>query len=156
MKVIDMYRAVENTPDWGKSTEAMLHVFDHVLMDMKEYDHDMYCDVKMDLYTAVNGYHFNKELLHEAVEHMENDNGTISPKWSVEETTQVGKNAGIMFVGFNEYDWNYVMNMVYSDYCEVLGDNVASYIKIAEKFIHDKDAPDGKPLRYYMCMKYAN
>lgn len=45
------------------------------------------------------------------------------------------------------------MNMIYSDYCEVLGDNVTSYVRMAHKFLNDKDAPDGKALRYAMCMK---
>lgn len=60
---------------------------------------------------------------------------------------------GISFRDFNEYDWNYAMNMIYSDYCEVLGDNVTSYVRMAHKFLNDKDAPDGKALRYAMCMK---
>ena len=60
---------------------------------------------------------------------------------------------GVSFRDFNEYDWNYAMNMIYSDYCEVLGDNVTSYVRMAHKFLNDKDAPDGKALRYAMCMK---
>ena len=48
---------------------------------------------------------------------------------------------------------NMLMNMIYSDYCEMLGDNVTSYVRMAHKFLNDKDAPDGKALRYAMCMK---
>lgn len=32
-------------------------------------------------------------------------------------------------------------------------DNVTSYVRMAHKFLNDKDAPDGKALRYAMCMK---
>ena len=48
------------------------------------------------------------------------------------------------------------MNMIYSDYCEVLGDNVTSYVRMAHKFLNDKDAPDGKALRYAICKKTTN
>lgn len=34
-----------------------------------------------------------------------------------------------------------------------VGSNVASYVKMANKFLKDKDAPEGKALRYYMAMK---
>ena len=72
----------------------------------------------------------------------------------VMETTQVANSSGIKFDKFNEYDWNYVMNMIYSDYVSILGSNVSSYAKMSEKFLMDKDAPDGKALRYAMAMKY--
>lgn len=72
----------------------------------------------------------------------------------VMETTQVANSSGVKFDKFNEYDWNYVMNMIYSDYVSILGSNVSSYAKMAEKFLMDKDAPDGKALRYAMAMKY--
>lgn len=79
---------------------------------------------------------------------------TITEEWTVMETTQVANSSGIKFDKFNKYDWNYVMNMIYSDYVSILGSNVSSYAKMAEKFLMDKDAPDGKALRYAMAMKY--
>lgn len=148
-----MYQSIKDTPKWNEGTEKIIHTFDKVLGMIKEAHPDKYKDIKNDLYVAVNGYHFNEDMLKDTLSTMINDDGTKAPKWSVAETTTVGKTAGISFVKFNEYDWNYVMNMIYSDYCMVLGDNVASYIKMSEKFLNDKDAPEGKAMKYAMCMK---
>lgn len=96
---------------------------------------------------AINGYFayvFTTTIVEE----------TITEEWTMMETTQVANSSGIKFDKFNEYDWNYVMNMIYSDYVSILGSNVSSYAKMAEKFLMDKDAPDGKALRYAMAMKY--
>ena len=60
---------------------------------------------------------------------------------------------GISFDKFNKYDWNYVMNMIYSDYYGAIGNNTESYVKVAKKFTMDKDAPEGKALKYYIAMK---
>lgn len=73
--------------------------------------------------------------------------------WTLNETNPIANSNGISMKTFNQYNWDYVMTMTYSDYCEVLGDNTTSYIKIAHKFLNDKDAPDDKALRYYMCMR---
>ena len=59
----------------------------------------------------------------------------------------------IRFTNFNEYDWNYVMNMMYSDYYGAVPNDVNSYIRLAVKFLEDKDAKEGKAYCYYMAMK---
>jgi hypothetical protein len=41
------------------------------------------------------------------------------------------------------------MNMVYSDYYGAVPNEVANYVKLAEAFLHDKDAPKGKAFLYY-------
>ena len=60
---------------------------------------------------------------------------------------------GIPFDKFNKYDWNYVMNIIYSDYYGSIGNSIDSYFKIAKKFLMRKDAPEGKALKYYIAMK---
>lgn len=45
------------------------------------------------------------------------------------------------------------MNMLYSDYVSIFGNNAAYYVKMADKFLNDKDAPKGKTLKYYMSLK---
>ena len=87
------------------------------------------------------------------VEEMHNEDGTIGGHWTVEQTEQVAMQYGISFDKFNKYDWNYVMNMIYSDYYGAIGNNTESYVKVAKKFIMDKDAPEGKALKYYIAMK---
>lgn len=150
MSMKKMYQQAMSHP---QVIEKMMEDFD-IVMDIIKVEHpDRYQDIKTNLYILVNGYHFDEDTLNDIYEDMVNDDGSRVPKWSVEETNSVARSNGISFRDFNEYDWNYAMNMIYSDYCEVLGDNVTSYVRMAHKFLNDKDAPDGKALRYAMCMK---
>lgn len=150
MSIKHMYQQAMNHPE---VIEKMMEDFD-IVMDIIKVEHpERYRDIKTNLYILVNGYHFDEDTLNDIYEDMVNDDGSRVPKWSVEETNSVARSNGISFRDFNEYDWNYAMNMIYSDYCEVLGDNVTSYVRMAHKFLNDKDAPDGKALRYAMCMK---
>ena len=154
MTVYEMYKEVENTPKWADTTEKIMKSYDKTLKRIEKQHPEIYEDIKRDLYICVNGYHFDERLLKEAYSKMINDNGTKAPKWSVAETTSVANSNGIQFLNFNEYDWNYVMNMIYSDYYDILKDSLMNYIQMANKFLNDKDAPDGKALRYYLAMEY--
>lgn len=148
-----IYEEVKTKTNANKVMDDVICTMDEFLNEFKEAHPDKYSILKNKLYIATNGYHFNESILEDALEHMINDDGTKGAKWSLNETNSVANSNGVSMKNFNQYDWNYVMNMVYSDYCEVLGDNTTSYIKLAHKFLNDKDAPDGKALRYYMCMK---
>ena len=99
------------------------------------------------------GKHFSDWMLKRATEKMINEDGTVGPHWSVEQTTAVAKNNGVNFVKFNEYDWNYVMNMIYSDYYGAVSNDVNAYVRLAVKFIDDKDAKEGKAFCYYLAMR---
>lgn len=153
MHIYEMYMGAKKMQGFEQKLDSMVKCFDKMVEDMKYTHPEIYCDIMDKIYVAINGYHFNKEKLDDCYKTMINDDGSKAPKWTVEETNSVARNNGISFKNFNEYDWNYVMNMIYSDYCEVLGDNVTSYVKMANKFLHDKDAPDGKAMIYAMCMK---
>lgn len=58
--------------------------------------------------------------------------------------------SGIAFEHYNEYDWNYVMNMMYSDFYGAISNDTSAYVKLAKKWLEDKDAVDGKALCYYL------
>ena len=45
------------------------------------------------------------------------------------------------------------MNMIYSDYYGAVSNDVSTYVKLAKKFLMDKDAKEGKALCYYLAMK---
>ena len=138
-----------------EATHEQLKGFAYDVFDMlkRTVDEDVYDDIEMELYKDVYGCHFTKWLLDKALCCMSNEDGTKGGHWTVEQTTSVAKNAGITFEHFNEYDWNYVMNMVYSDYYKQGGTNTNFYIEMAKSFLMDKDAPKGKALRYYLAMK---
>ena len=139
-----------------EATHEQLKGFAYDVFDMlkRTVDDEVYEDIEMELYKDVHGCHFTKWLLEKALCCMENEDGTKGGHWTVEQTTGVAKNNGISFEFFNEYDWNYVMNMVYSDYYKTGGGNTNFYVELAKSFLMDKDAPKGKALKYYLAMKY--
>ena len=138
-----------------EATHEQLKNFAYRAFDMikRTVDEETYDDIEMILYKDVYGCHFNKWLLEKALCCMVNEDGTEGGHWTVEQTTSVAKNANFTFDHFNEYDFNYVMNMVYSDYYKAGGGNTNFYLELAKAFLMDKDAPKGKALKYYLAMK---
>mgnify|MGYP006988931896 CR=1 FL=1 len=118
--------------------------------ELKTRDYEMYEELEEDLYKEIYGCHFSEWMLEKALCKMKNEDGTTGGHWDVSTTTQVANNNGIVFDKFNEYDWNYVMNMFYSDYYRVIGNDTSAYVKLSKAFLEDKDAPEGKAYRYYL------
>lgn len=135
------------------SLEVMRGFMDKAFDELKVKDYEMYEELELDLYKEMYGCHFNEWLLNKALSNLENEDGTTGYHWDLGTTTQVAKNNGIEFNHFNEYDWCYTMNMLYSDYYKVVGNDANTYVKMAKAFLCDKDAPKGKALKYYMAMK---
>lgn len=120
---------------------------------LKIADKELYDDLMDGLYVLVFGEHFNEETAKEAVSCMVNDDGTTGEHWNIEETTAVAKQNNIVFGNFNQFDWYYTLNMVYSDFSKVFGSNTEMYIKVAKSWLEDKDAPKGKAYKYYKMTK---
>ena len=135
------------------SFEQLKDFVDYSLCKLKYKDYEMYEELELELYKKAYGYHFNSWMLEKALKHMVNEDGTSGAHWDLEQTTSVAKNNGITFSHFNEYDWCYVMNMIYSDYYGSIPNDTSVYIKMARKFLEDKDAEEGKAFRYYIAMK---
>ena len=136
------------------SLEQLKKFVDWSLCELKYKDYEMYEELEHELYITVYGHHFNEWELKKALEHMENEDGTVGGHWTLEETNSVARQHGIEFVHMNQYDFNYVMNMMYSDFYGSVPNETSSYVKLAKKFLQDKDAPDGKALKYYLAMKH--
>ena len=136
------------------ATEEQLREFTDDAMSMiKETHYDLYEDLEMYLYKELYGNHFSDWLLDKATKTMVNEDGTTGAHWTLEQTTNVARQSGITFDKFNEYDWNYVLNMIYSDYYGAVPNDTTIYVKMARKFLDDKDAKEGKALCYYLSMK---
>ena len=135
------------------SDEILREFVTDALSMLKETDKKAYEDLEIYLYKMVYGCHFNEWLLEKALNDMQNEDSTKGMHWSLTETTNVAKDFGISFDRFNEYDWSFVINMLYSDYYGSVPNDVSTYVKMAKKFLEDKDAPDGKALKYYLAMK---
>lgn len=136
------------------ANEMQLREFvDDALSMIKETNHDLYETLEMYLYKELYGCHFNEWLLECAVSNMINEDGTAGPHYNLDQSNVIARQHGITFEHFNEWDWNYVLNMIYSDYYGSVTNENANYAKLARKFIEDKDAPKGKAFHYYFAMK---
>lgn len=90
-----------------------------------------------------------------AVENFKNVDGTEGAHWSVEQIDDVIRQYGIKCIGFNRWDLYFVMNMLYSDYYNVLGSDTATYVKMSKAWFEDPDVSEGKAYRYYMQVAKA-
>lgn len=120
---------------------------------LKETNPETYATLEMHLYKELYGCHFNDWLLEKATSTMDNEDGSVGKHWSLNDTNQVARQYNISFDTFNEYDWNYTINMIYSDYYGAVPNELGTYVKIAHKFLKDKDAEPGKALKYYLTFK---
>ena len=135
------------------ATDEQLREFvDDALGMIKETNHPLYEELEMHLYKEIYGKHFNDWMLEKAVFNMVNEDGTRGAHWTLDQTNSVAKQQGVVFDKYNEYDFNYVMNMIYSDYYGAVPNDTSNYVKLAIKFLDDKDAKEGKALCYYLAM----
>lgn len=135
------------------SDEILREFVTDELSMLKETDKQVYDDLELFLYKMVYGCHFNEWLLEKALDEMSNEDGTKGGHWTINETKQVADELGFHSNKYNDYDFSYTMNMMYSDYYGSVPNDVSMYAKMAKKFLEDKDAPEGKALKYYLAMK---
>ena len=122
--------------------------------ELKERMPELYKEMEEDLYESIYGHHFTAWKYDCAVSELANQDGSKGAHWSVSDVTSVVRAKGISLSGYNEYDFAYVMNMLYSDYYGSVPDSVDTYLKMAKAFLEDKDAPEGKAYRYYKAMRH--
>ena len=127
----------------------MTEQFDRLKMLMPE----LYEDMEEDLYEHIHGHHFTEWKYECAVSKLENQDGTKGPHWTVNKIIDYAKSLGIEFTHFNEWDFAYAANVMYSDYYNAVPNNVEVYMKMAKAFLTDKDAPSGKAYLYYKAMQ---
>jgi hypothetical protein len=87
---------------------------------------------------------------------LQNEDGTIGPHWTKEQTTQVMKQKN---VDCDPTDFYIAMNMIYSDYYNAAkkanANNVDFYVNMAKAFLDDKDvgAEDKLSAYYHYIVK---
>ena len=112
----------------------------------RQYEHDYAEDKPMHL-TKKDFKHWEKKI--------ENADGTMGRKWSKEQIMPIAQQLGIKFADFTEDDYVMTMNMLYSDYCKVLGADGVMYGKLAKAFLEDDDfegTGSEKLALYYHCI----
>lgn len=116
---------------------------------------------KLERYEQMYGPHFTEECAHKAVKHMQNEDGTTGPRWSVEEAERVATQYGVNLKSekFNKYDWFVALNMIRSDFYRAVvnmtgSDNVKHFVELTKAWLNDKDIEAGKMwfyFKYVMC-----
>lgn len=110
------------------------------------------------MHEAMNGPHFDEETAYEAVEEMKNEDGSTGPKFSFRQAEMLAEQHDIDLEDedkFNEWDWFVALNMVYSDYCEVVKKisgqmDPMAFVCLAKAWLCDKDISEGKMWHYYV------
>lgn len=144
-----MHRKLVNAASYEQLRDFVMDA----LTMLKETNPNTYEDLELYLYKEIYGNHFCDWMLEKAGRGMVNEDGSTGLHWTLDQTTSVAKSNSITFDTFNEYDWCYVMNMIYSDYYGAVPNETSVYVKMSKKFLYDKDAKEGKALCYYLAMK---
>ena len=125
--------------------------FDHVLVSKwKEKMPEEFARV---MYEYEYGCHiFNEEMYHNAVQYLESPTGEKGPHWSLEKI----KSKAAQYVddeAYTLYDYAYVVNMLYSDYCKIITET-SQYLQMAKAYLTDKDYfGDASERAYHNAMK---
>lgn len=98
-----------------------------------------------------NGHEkIDREMAEEWAARMENEDGTIGPHWTFDQTKQAMAQRGY---DCDPVEFFLAMNMMYSDYCKLAKkmniNTVDFYSSMAKAFLDDKDGGDGKLMRYF-------
>ena len=86
---------------------------------------------------------------------LENADGTRGKKWDADQIRQVAQQHSIRFDEYSPELLTAIANMLYSDYCRVLGGDMTTYVKLAKAWLEDDDfegEPEEKAMLYYKCI----
>lgn len=122
--------------------EKLEEKFYDLMSYAKTHEVSLYDKIECELYKIAYGEVITPELADKWVSNMR-----PLAKWTKSETDDVLKTKGL---DVNDVDFYVVMNMMYSDYKNVLGeDDVNKYVEMALDFLHDEDAGENKLFNYY-------
>lgn len=134
-------------------------IYQNKLANNPNYDHDLVMEWKKEMpdefakkmYEEEYGCHiYTKELYDEAVSYLTwaNDKGK-GAKWDVETIVKLSDiNFESEDVKFYEYDYAYIVNMLWSDYCHIFTET-SYYLKMAKMYLTDPDYPGKADERAY-------
>ena len=134
-------------------------IYQKKLANNPNYDHELVMEWKRDMpyefskkmYEEEYGCHiYDEEMYNEAISYLKwaNDKGT-GAKWDVNTIVKVSEiNFEDESVKFYEYDYAFVVNMLWSDYCHIFTET-SYYLKMAKMYLTDPDYPGKADERAY-------
>lgn len=132
--------------------------------DEEEYDghYPFVIEGEMD-YDYADTPKLSKRDIMEWKRELVNADGTKGEHFKMEHIMKAAKDMGIRFHEYDEKELCLTVNMLYSDYCEVLKPFISPdkelyvYVAMGKAFLEDEDAPEGseKLALYYHCVVNA-
>lgn len=115
----------------NKKMTELKDIYEELIKYLKEKDPDKYKEVECSLYEIVEGKRLTKEKAIEWVESMK-----PAAKWTIQdiEKLQASKRVDIPLV-----DLYALMNMMYTDYFDVIEEDEEKYLKMSLDWYNDKD-----------------
>ena len=122
--------------DDNEKMEKLKDLLENTITYLKGTDYDEYEKIECKLYEIVEGKKLTEEKAKEWVDKM-----IPAAKWTMTETNDV---RGKFNVDIPAIDFYVLMNMLYSDFGDVIGENITNdilekYVKLAEDWYYDED-----------------
>lgn len=136
--------------DINLTKDIMIDVFSKSILPLKHKEPELFKEIINSLYVECYGEHFSEWLAKKAVSEMRNSDGSEGEHWSISQIEDLMRQQSFKNTTYNKWDFYYVMNMMYSDYYNVLGSDTSMYCKLSRAWIDDIDVPEGKAYRYYL------
>lgn len=136
--------------DDNKKMEELRQLLIDTITYLKGTDYDKYKDIECKLYEIVEGRKLTEEKAIEWVESM-----IPKSKWTLEEIKDLKKKKEVNVPDIAAY---VIMNMLYSDFGDVLGEEMTDstidkYIKATEDWYYDEDAIKTEDEKLYCYWK---
>lgn len=159
----DGRQGVKGTGMYGMGGMRYDRAYEQPTMMNKDYNHEEdygygvgYFDYDTEDYGYdMTGNKLTSKDIKKWERHLENADGTTGKHFDIDQIRQVAQQLGIRFDEFSPELLCAIVNMMYSDYCKVLGGDLMIYVKLAKAFLEDDDfdgTPEEKAYLYYKCI----
>ncbi|MEG1415178.1 MAG: hypothetical protein RSC49_01110 [Clostridium sp.] len=115
-------------------------------MEKAKKDHpEWWTKKKLKMHELVEGPHFNEAYASMLINNMVNVDGTKGGRWDYEEATKI---LSTWVTGehpkYNEYDWWLILNMMNSDYSDIIGQKPEMSVAMTRAYFDGPDEEEGK------------
>jgi hypothetical protein len=111
--------------------DELKKIYEKTLDYIKATDLEKYREIECSLYELVEGKKLSESKAKTWVSNMK-----PSAKWTIEDVKSVKDSYG---VDIPLYDFYVLMNMMYTDYSDILGDEVGKYVDLSKSWYNDPD-----------------